>query len=250
MNLQTHSVSVTTAPNTDGWDVYRSDSIVIQDSVINNTDDCVSFKPNSTNVLVQGLQCNGSHGISVGSLGQYADEVDIVENIYVYNVSMSNASDGARIKVWPGIQSGTDALNGGGGSGYVKNVTYDTFENYNNAWAIELNQCYEQSNATLCALYPVSFILAPPPPPLNISSQPNASKSLLKISDVVFKNVYGITSTKYDPEVGTLVCSDPQQCQNITATNVTVTPPSGKTPVWICENFDYSGLEGFECISS
>lgn len=40
-------------PNSDGWDIYRSDSIVLQDSIINNGDDCVSFKPNSTNIVVQ-----------------------------------------------------------------------------------------------------------------------------------------------------------------------------------------------------
>ena len=41
---------------------------------------------------MQNLHCNGSHGISVGSLGQYEGEVDIVENVLVYNISMSNAS--------------------------------------------------------------------------------------------------------------------------------------------------------------
>lgn len=84
------------------------------------------------------------------------NEFDIAENITVYNVSMSNAGDGARIKVWPGIDSSLSTLlNGGGGSGYVKNVTYELFNNTNNAWAIEVNQCYGQSNATLCELYPV-----------------------------------------------------------------------------------------------
>lgn len=109
-----------------GWDVYRSSNIVIQDSVINNGDDCVSFKPNTTSVVVQNLHCNGSHGISVGSLGQYLGEVDLVENIYVYNISMYNASDMARIKVWPGVPSelSTD-LQGGGGLGSVNNVTYE-----------------------------------------------------------------------------------------------------------------------------
>lgn len=144
------------AANSDGWDIYRSDNIVIQDSIINNDDDCVSFKPNATNVVVQGLSCNGSHGISVGSLGQYLYEFDIVENVYVYNISMSNASDGARIKVWPGIQTSFQPLlNGGGGQGYVNNVTYDVLHNTNNDWAIELTQCYGQSNLTLCNLYPV-----------------------------------------------------------------------------------------------
>jgi galacturan 1,4-alpha-galacturonidase len=83
INIAGGSKSSNPAKNTDGWDTYRSDNIVIQNSHIDNGDDCVSFKPNCTNIVVQGLQCNGSHGISVGSLGQYVGEVDIVENIYV-----------------------------------------------------------------------------------------------------------------------------------------------------------------------
>lgn len=59
---------------------------------IADTSDCVSFKPNSTNILVQNMWCNGSHGISVGSLGQYVGQFDIVENIYVFNTSLHNAS--------------------------------------------------------------------------------------------------------------------------------------------------------------
>lgn len=90
-------------------DIYRSSNIVIQDSIINNGDgtnftnplecshinfstDCVSFKPNVSDIVVQNLHCNGSHGISVGSLGQYVGEVDIVQNVLVYNISMFNAS--------------------------------------------------------------------------------------------------------------------------------------------------------------
>lgn len=98
------------------------------------------------------------------------NEFDIAENITVYNNSMSNASDGARIKVWPGIQSSLSTLlNGGGGSGYVRNVTYELFNNTNNVWAIEVNQCYGQSNTTLCQLYPVSES-SPPPPGVRVGS--------------------------------------------------------------------------------
>ncbi|KAH8661997.1 polygalacturonase [Xylariales sp. PMI_506] len=227
MSLQV--IANMSGPNSDGWDTYRSEGIVIQNSVINNGDDCVSFKPNSTNIVVQGLQCNGSHGISVGSLGQYVGEVDIVENVYVYNNSMTNAGDGARIKVWPGVYSSSSPiLNGGGGSGYVKNITYEHYYNYNNDWAIELNQCYGQSNVTLCELYP----------------------SLMTISDVWFKDFWGTTSKKYDPKVGTLVCSSPEQCFNIYAQNISITPPSGNPPEWVCNGFNTSGLEGFDCVSS
>ncbi|UKZ50459.1 hypothetical protein TrVGV298_004722 [Trichoderma virens] len=216
------------AKNGDGWDTFRSDSVVIQDSHVNNSDDCVSFKPNSTNIIVQGMQCNGSHGISVGSLGQYPAEYDIVENIYVYNVSMSNASDGARIKVWPGTNTPFEpGLSGGGGAGYVKNVTYDTFYNSNNDWAIEINQCYGQSNQTICDKYP----------------------SNITISDVIFKNMWGTTSTKYDPKVGTLTCSSTEKCLNISAYNISVIDPSGKTPQWICTNMDESLLD-INCVSA
>ena len=45
---------------------------------------------------------NGSHGISVGSLGQYAGETDIVANVTVKNILMKNAQNGARIKVFGG----------------------------------------------------------------------------------------------------------------------------------------------------
>jgi galacturan 1,4-alpha-galacturonidase len=81
---------------------------------------------------VQNLQCTGSHGISVGSLGQYQGEVDIAENIYIYNISMTNATDGARIKIWPGVAAGTTGSTAGGGTGYVRNITYDTYQNKNN----------------------------------------------------------------------------------------------------------------------
>ena len=67
-----------------------------------STVDAPAFKPNSTNILVQNMWCNGSHGISVGSLGQYATEMDIVANVSVKNVTMLNAQNGARIKVFGG----------------------------------------------------------------------------------------------------------------------------------------------------
>ncbi|KAL1999933.1 hypothetical protein VTN02DRAFT_3789 [Thermoascus thermophilus] len=227
IDISGYSSSRNEAKNTDGWDTYCSDNIVIQNSVINNGDDCVAFKPNSSNILVQNLQCNGSHGISVGSLGQYKGETDIVENVLVYNVSMSNASDGARIKVWPGVASAmSEDLQGGGGSGRVRNITYDTMRIDNVDWAIELTQCYGQDNATLCHEYPSS----------------------LTITDIHFRNFQGVTSDAHDPYVGTLVCSSPNVCSDIYASNIDVVSPSG-TNDFICSNVDESLLD-VNCTSS
>ncbi|KAL7907444.1 pectin lyase fold/virulence factor [Trichoderma velutinum] len=112
-------------------------------------------------------------------------------------------------------------LSGGGGAGYVKNATYDTFYNNNNDWAIEINQYYGQSNQTFCDKYP----------------------SNMTISDVTFKNMWGTTSTKYDTMVRTLTCSSTEKCLNIAAYNISVTDPSGKTPQWICTNMDENLLD-------
>ncbi|KAL6918457.1 hypothetical protein FSHL1_009893 [Fusarium sambucinum] len=222
LDLRAKSLNGVKIANSDGWDTYRSDRVVIQDSYIDNTDDCVSFKPNSTNTVVQNLVCNGSHGISVGSLGQYKGKVDIVENLYIYNISMSNASDGARIKVWPGVETLFQSnLNGGGGLGRVRNVTYDGFHHENNDNAITITQCYGQKNQTLCNQFPAN----------------------LTIEDITMKNFWGTVSKKFDPRAGSLVCSAPDRCSNIVAENITVGVPSKKPPVYDCSNVDPDTLD-------
>ncbi|PSS08684.1 glycoside hydrolase family 28 protein [Amorphotheca resinae ATCC 22711] len=221
INISGASTSANVAKNTDGWDTYRSSGIVIQNSYINNGDDCVAFKPNSTNMLVQNLFCNGSHGISVGSLGQYVGEYDIVENIYVFNASMHNTTDGARIKVWPDSPSELSGdLQGGGGSGMVNNITYDTMLIDNVDYAIEVDQCYGQSNPTICLQYPSS----------------------LTITDIVFKNFKGKTSKKYVPEIGTFACSSGTVCNNISAADIEVVSPSGSDLAY-CLNVDEMALD-------
>ncbi|KAF7156280.1 hypothetical protein CNMCM5623_009673 [Aspergillus felis] len=44
--------------------------------------------------------------------------------------------DGARFKIWPGAIG--NSTNTGGGSGWVRNVTYNGMHNYNNDWTIEM----------------------------------------------------------------------------------------------------------------
>ncbi|KAF7938605.1 uncharacterized protein EAE98_000943 [Botrytis deweyae] len=221
INIAGGSSSKNPAKNTDGWDTYRSDNIVIQNSVINNGDDCVSFKPNSTNILVQNLLCNGSHGISVGSLGQYPGEFDIVENVYVYNTSLHNATDGARIKVWPNTASALSGdLQGGGGSGRVNNITYDTMYIDNVDYAIEVDQCYGQKNLTLCLEFP----------------------SPLTITDIIFRNFTGKTSTKYQPQIGTFACSSESVCNNIVASDINVLSPKGVDEAY-CLNVNETALD-------
>jgi galacturan 1,4-alpha-galacturonidase len=226
INISGASQSKNPAKNTDGWDTYRSSNIVIQNSAINNGDDCVSFKPNSTEILVQNLRCNGSHGISVGSLGQYKGETDIVENIFVTNITMSNASDGARIKVWPGAPAALSGdLQGGGGAGRVNNITYDGMVVNNVDYAVEITQCYGQKNLTLC----------------------NASPSNLTISNVKISNFSGTTSKARSPYSGYVVCSSPDVCKDIVIEGIDVVSPAGTTNQFQCGNVDAGLLQGVNC---
>ncbi|KAL5349133.1 hypothetical protein ACLOAV_005421 [Pseudogymnoascus australis] len=213
------------AKNTDGWDTYRSSNVVIQNSIIDNTDDCVSFKPNSTQILVQNLRCNGSHGISVGSLGQYVGVVDIVEDILVYNTSMTNAGDGARIKVFPGAPDNV-TMNSGGGSGYVKNVVYDKYDVGNVDWPIEVTGCYTVKNAAACAARPPKF----------------------HISDVLFKDFTGVSSKKYEPYIATVACPSLEACENIRTENFQVKTPKGKSEAK-CSNINEEEL-GLDCTAA
>ncbi|KJR88961.1 extracellular exo-polygalacturonase [Sporothrix schenckii 1099-18] len=209
------------AKNTDGWDTYRSSDIAILNSVVVNGDDCVSLKPNSTHILVASLSCTGSHGISIGSLGQYAGAYDIVEHVWVGNVSLHAATDGARIKVWPNTPSALSGdLQGGGGGGRVRNITYDGMYIDGVDYAIEITQCYGQKNLTVCQQHPSSLTLA----------------------DVVFRNFYGVTSTKYAPQIAALACSSTATCRAISATNIDVVSPRGGNQAY-CLNQNATALD-------
>lgn len=88
----------------------------------------------------------------------------------------------------------------------MKNIVYDTMTIDNVDYAIEVTQCYGQSNLTLCNEYPVCSLRA------HCKYWTNhdlAIQSNLTISDVHFTNFKGTTSGKYDPDVGTIVCSSP-----------------------------------------
>jgi len=205
IDINAVSTSVHGPSNTDGWDIYRSDQVTIKNSVINNGDDCVSFKPNSTNILVSNLNCNGSHGISVGSLGQFAGMFDIVENVTSTNIKMSNAQNGARIKCWAGPNVG---------SGIVKNVTFENFSELNVDNPVVIDQCY-MTNATACAQFPSNTF----------------------IQDVLFTD---ITGTSSGPLVASLACSPDGRCSNIEVENFNLSAPTGP-PKFTCQNVDLTG---------
>ncbi|KAI0631224.1 pectin lyase-like protein [Trametes polyzona] len=219
ISIRSQSYSSSPTANSDGWDIYRSSHVTIRDSVVINDDDCVSFKPNSTNIVVANMWCNGSHGISVGSLGQYAGETDVVANVSVTNVTMLNAQNGARIKVFGGNPDPDSTV--GGGTGFVKNITFKDFHVENVDHPILIDQCYS-TPAETCAQYP----------------------SNLSISDVHYINVTGTSSGREGAVVVDLECSD--TCEDITARGTRLASPGGAAS-FVCKNIASTAQLDFNC---
>lgn len=80
-------------PNTDGIEPMWSDHIHVRDVSIHNGDDCMTVKSGSSDILVEDMHCQGSHGITVGSLWY-----DDVRNVTYRRIAMEDCSAGPRIK--------------------------------------------------------------------------------------------------------------------------------------------------------
>ncbi|RDX59008.1 hypothetical protein CR513_61930, partial [Mucuna pruriens] len=87
------------SPNTDGINVQFSTGVTISHATIMTGDDCISISQGNTNVWIERIACGPGHGISIGSLGTFADEVG-VQNVTVTNSIFTKTENGVRIKSW------------------------------------------------------------------------------------------------------------------------------------------------------
>ncbi|XP_042448841.1 polygalacturonase ADPG2-like [Zingiber officinale] len=99
------------SPNTDGIHVQESRFVDIRNSIIGTGDDCVSLSEGDENIFVNNVTCGPGHGISVGSLGKDGSR-STASNIYVSNCTLTQTTNGVRIKTWQG------------GSGFAKNISF------------------------------------------------------------------------------------------------------------------------------
>ncbi|KAK3318153.1 exo-polygalacturonase [Apodospora peruviana] len=248
------SNNVTSLPkNTDFFDSLNVERVTVERAWVNIGDDCFSPKSNATDLYVNTMYCNGTHGQSMGSIGQYAGEKSFIRNVHIENMWMLNGQHSARLKSWAGPNVGY---------GFIDNVTFKNFWNANNEYAAFLDSCYfnvsffcllhacmhycnaickvpkcyitetdywtnnKQINATTCAAYP----------------------SQVNITNVLFQNFTGSTSGKYGRAVARLTCSPNAICENIQFKDFNVTSPCGGPPVIICDGI--KGGIGTPCVNS
>ncbi|KAF1970336.1 glycoside hydrolase family 28 protein [Bimuria novae-zelandiae CBS 107.79] len=205
----------TTPKNSDGFDSYNVDGFTVTNTRVDVGDDCFSPKPNTTNVFVKNLWCNNTHGVSIGSIGQYAGVKDYVTNVWIENVTLLNGQNGARIKAWAGPTAGY---------GYIDNITYKDIHIENTDKPIVLDQCYFNINQTTCAAYP----------------------SKTNVTNVNFINISGTSSGKNGKVVADIQCSPGATCSGIRLKNINLTSPAGGPPQIVCDNV--KGGIGIDCI--
>ncbi|KAE8153670.1 Putative galacturan 1,4-alpha-galacturonidase A [Aspergillus avenaceus] len=221
--------------NTDGIDTYRSDNVRITNWVYEGGDDAVAFKPNSTNIYVENVTVYGGPGIAFGSLGQYPDRYDIVENITVKNVSFQPSfqramNSGIYFKSWIGVNYGVPPNGGGGGHGYVRNVTVEDITFKDVQLPIYIDTC-------------LSYLF-------NENVTQFCDTSTYRFDDLRFRNIHGnglATPTDYTGRNITfavsLICSEAAPCTRLAFEDVDI-----KLPEWytgnsvLCEHADVKGL--------
>ncbi|XP_038992212.1 exopolygalacturonase-like [Hibiscus syriacus] len=199
------------SPNTDGIHVSHSSNISIFSSTIGVGDDCISIGSGSNNISISDVRCGPGHGISVGSLGKYKTETDVV-GISVRNCTINGTENGIRMKSWPGGR----AIN-------AYNMTFEDILMINVSNPIVIDQEYCPSHK--CK---------------------TTKPSLVKVKDILIRNISGTYNTK---SAVTLLCSSDAPCEDIRLVNISLnylvphTPRQGR--------FNIKGfLNGLQVINS
>ncbi|GMH08714.1 hypothetical protein Nepgr_010554 [Nepenthes gracilis] len=177
------------SPNTDGIHVQNTRSVAIHDSMIANGDDCISIGPGCIDVEIDGVTCDHSHGISIGSLGVQNSQA-CVSNVTVRNAVIRNSDNGVRIKTWQG------------GSGSVTDISFENIQMENTSNCIIIDQYYCLSKAC------------------------RNQTSAVYLSGVSYANIKGTYNVRTPPIH--FACSDTVPCTNITMSEVELLPAEGE----------------------
>ncbi|KAI9157877.1 Glycoside hydrolase family 28 [Paramyrothecium foliicola] len=222
--IRSESSSKQPARNTDGADTLNSNAITFRNTYIRNGDDAIAIKGNSTNILIEDCTFENSLGLAFGSLGQYPGAQERVENIVARRLTLDGTRHAAYIKTWTGEQVGYPPNGGGGGTGYIRNISLVDFT------------IIESRNAPFNIKQCTSFS----------GVRGDCDSSLFEISDIGIRNWTGTTkSTTYVAEMDCAKASG--GCRDIKIEDVRITNADSSSSVGRYKCSDVSSTVGFIC---
>lgn len=214
--------------NTDGIHIGKSTGVSVLDAVIGTGDDCVSIGDGNKQITVTNLTCGPGHGIAIGSLGRYEKE-EPVEGINVKNCTISNTSNGVRIKTWPASPQESSASDIHFEDIIMNNVStpilidqeYCPYNQCTNQVCNRILYCELSSSISWLITYFCQNIYQP----FYITFQ---VPSKVKLSKISFKNIKGTSNT---PLAVKLVCSKGVPCEGIELSGIDFKYTGDKGPI-------------------
>ncbi|PRQ52772.1 putative polygalacturonase [Rosa chinensis] len=164
--------------NTDGIHIAYSWRINVTDANIETRDYCISIGNGTSQLTVTNVNCGPGHGISIGSLGKYLDEKPVY-GLIIKNCTLTNTTNGVRIKTWPSSPSARFASHI-----YFEDIIMN---NVKNPIIIDQNYC----------------------PRHRCKQQAQLNT---KISNVSFKNIRGSSASQVAINIA---CSGSLPCENV-----------------------------------
>ena len=175
----------------------------------------------------------------IGSVGQFSATPDYVSDILFENVVLYNSSNAAWIKTWQGelALANFNGDFGGGGQGYVKNVTWRNFVCNNVNQPIFVTQCIYGGDPSVCDTSKVCF----PARGFSLHTPQEGTDFFpqVQISNITWQNITG--TSRYDV-AGSIHCSLEAPCDglkfidvNITSLNSSMGLPS-PPELFLCAN--------------
>ncbi|KAJ3734483.1 pectin lyase fold/virulence factor [Lentinula guzmanii] len=213
--------------NTDGADTVYANNITFRGWTVENGDDSIAMKANSTNILIENCNFYTGLGVAIGSIGQYGKgskgAFETIQNVTARNISITNMPFGAYVKTWTGISTGSPPNGGGGGLGFASNITFTDFTLHNATGIFLITQCTSYNGVTgMC------------------------DTSKFNLRDIKLKRWRGTASSSV---VGSMQCSAASPCTGIEIEDVEdgiVDPVNGTRPVnYLCDSV--MDPVGFNC---
>jgi len=188
---------------------------------VTNGDDSISCKANSTNILVEDCTFYNGLSMAMGSIGQYEGRYETIINVTARNIYAYNTAYAGYAKTWTGITQGYPPNGGGGGTGLMKNITFQNFT------VVEAKQLF---SITQCNSY--------------IGATGGCDTSRFQIENLQWGDVRG---TLRSNTTASLQCSGAAPCfgVNISDVHVTINDTGIPATSYLCSNV--SNPIGFTC---